>query len=362
MSVALSWAPGGRIDRPDPGTRLVLRGQRTLGRLEPLVDAADPLDSVRLQSRVLCAGLSQLALAVHDALGGQVDREEVAEAAALLALLTKIDDQVIDDRAFHGGRSSSRAAVRKQVRRYLAPTLASIQQGEAVEPSGRCALAADLGRRLIRLSGPDGAPRVDALLALVGRGWTIQEDAVVTLSADPSAVSTAQVDRVTRDISGAWLLMIARVGALGASRELTEDECEAVFDWGLHIQRADALADLAGDLADGMGCTSPGVRAWALAPERCAAALAEGADPSLAYALFAETGVDEGCLPAADEVAVLQHRLAGLGELSAWLSWIHGMLLSRYLFDPRCCRPRTHGLLAEWALPPGTWPGPPGGV
>jgi|ETNmetMinimDraft_26_1059896.scaffolds.fasta_scaffold55141_2 hypothetical protein len=80
----------------DWATHLAATGAPLVGELAPWVDPADPDHRVSDRSRLLCAGLAQLALACYQALGGSRQPREVAAAAALLSLLTKIDDQVID--------------------------------------------------------------------------------------------------------------------------------------------------------------------------------------------------------------------------------------------------------------------------
>lgn len=319
-------------------------GRRCLAELAPLLDHADPRGTIGRRSRVLCAALSQLGIEVHSALDGRdgADRtldgvhHDVALAAALLSLLTKLDDQVIDSMPFHGGEATDRDTLRTQTRAYLAPTLASIREARAVTDEARCDLAAALGRRLVALScGPE---RLEPLLDLIARGWEIQVDAVSVLTTHPSQVSLAQVARTSADISGAWLMMIAMVGTLPATstRGLTRDEEDAFFAWGLHIQRADALADLYKDLAEGLVSTYPGRLVWDRRPRAYERALAGDVRP--VYELYASTGADVACLPPTAELDDLEARLEGLGQLPGLLRWIHGFLSWRYLVHPLCSR------------------------
>ena len=103
------------------GPRLLHIGRVYLERCEPLAAAADPHGAVSPPSRLLCASLSALGLEAYRALGGQRHVTAVGTAAAMLALLTKIDDQVIDSAAFHGGMNSEPETVAARVRAHLAP-------------------------------------------------------------------------------------------------------------------------------------------------------------------------------------------------------------------------------------------------
>ena len=124
------------------GPRLLHIGRVYLERCEPLAAAADPHGSVSPPSRLLCAALSALGLEAYRALGGQRHVTAVGTAAAMLALLTKIDDQVIDSAAFHGGMNSEPETVATRVRAHLAPTLASVRAGAPATPEPRCLLGA----------------------------------------------------------------------------------------------------------------------------------------------------------------------------------------------------------------------------
>lgn len=320
---------------PTPWTPLLTRtGQRCLAELAPLVRRSDPHTTISPRSRLLCAALSRLGLEVHDALGGTGDtRDHVAVAAAELALLTKLDDQVIDSLEFHGGQATDRGALARRTREFLAPTLESIRAARPVSSEPRCELAADLGARLASLTADTG--RLETLLDLIARGWAIQVDAVTVLSAHPSRVSLGRVARTSSDISGAWLLMITLVGTLPASvqRGLTADERQAFFDYGLHIQLADALADLSKDLDDGLISTHPARLCWDRAPGGLERAL-RAADSAEVYRLVAATGADLDSLPAMATLDALDARLAALGRLAGLLRWIHGFLLWRYAVHP----------------------------
>ncbi len=325
----------------DWGARLVETGGRILGRVGAALDEADPEVTIRPASRLLCAGLAELAACAWRARRIGQPPVEGLEAAALLSLLTKLDDQVIDSLDFHGGAATERGALRRRTDAWLAPTLASIRGGVAAEPSPRCALAARLGRAVVGLC-PDPARRV-RLLDLVARGWAIQTEAVVVLTAHPAQVTLRQVDVVTADISGAWLSMIALVGLLPPDTGPwpDADELAALFDWGLWIQRADALSDLDKDLAEGLIATSPGWRAWRADPAGFDAALAAD-EPGAMHRLFAATDADLACLPMPATLDRLAERLGSLGELAALLRWIHGFLLARYAASPLCARRSGH--------------------
>ncbi len=330
----------------DQGTQLAATGQRFLQRVEPVLQPADPAGSIRVRSRILCCGLVELALATRCALGSTRSVEQVGDAAAMLSLLTKLDDEVIDDLAFHGGRHTDRAEVRHRTQAWLAPTLESIRTGRSVDGSARCELAATLGRSLEALAeDPEQLARQHAIIA---RGWAIQVDAVTTLSADPASLTVEQVDRVTADISGAWLMMIAQVGALGAPRMFTQEEENAFFTWGLHIQRADALCDLDKDLADGLITTSPGWRTWQRDPVAFLAAVDAGRHHEV-FALLAKHGTDLSALPAPEVLDQAHMALADLGRVPCLLRWIHRFLVGRYVRHPLYARPAIPRALAGYA-------------
>jgi hypothetical protein len=313
--------------------KLLAAGDRYLADLEPAVLAADPEGRVAPRSRLLCAALGLLAEATYHALGGRSRSHAVGRAAATLSLLTKIDDQVIDGLAFHGGAPADRATVRRKTRAYLAPTLASLRAARPASAEARCVLAASLGRALRDLGGEPGRRR--HLVATIGRGWRIQVDAVAVLTAHPATVGRAEVARVTRAISGVWLLMIAMVGALpeDAVRALSPEEEEQFLAWGWAIQRADALADLAKDLADGHLSSWPGLLLWERAREAYLDA-ARRADAPLLYELLRVHRVDRDCLPDAVESEDLAGALGTLGEVPAMLAWIHAYLVRRYEAHP----------------------------
>jgi hypothetical protein len=307
-------------------------GRAFLDTLGPELDRADPDGRVAPRSRLLCAALGLLAQATHDALGGGPLGKEVGLAAAALSLLTKIDDEVIDSALFHGGPSALRHEVRQRTRWFLEPTLASIRAAEPAADEPRCRLAAGVGARFRGLAGAssEGPERLARLLAMVEHGWAIQVDAVTILSSHPRAVTAAEVATVTRNISGAWLSMMALVGTLPLeSATLTDDELEAIFDWGFHIQRADSLADLEKDRADGLGSTFVQKRLW----DRSGVGPEQGSTAEI-YRLVAESKVDLECQPEPEERAALRARLERVPELGELLGWIEQFLLHRY----RCHR------------------------
>lgn len=344
--------------------RLLAAGGAYLDVLGPAVSAADPEGRVAPRSRLLCGALGLLGVAAYQALAAEAPERsmrreaEVGLAAAALSLLTKVDDEVIDRLEFHGGMATDRRAVRRRTEEFLAPTLASLGTGLAATPEPRCALAAAVGRRLSRLAG--SRARLDHMLEVIAEGWRTQVDAVATLSSHPGELSLAEVAGVTRRISGAWLLMIALTGSLPAeaARPFTADEEEAFFDWGLHIQRADALADLQKDVEDGLTSSFAGRLLWEREPSRTLAAL-RARDAAPLYEMAARHRVDELCLRGGEAPAALAHRLRGLGEVDALLAWIHGFLTYRYLAHPLCRRdPRDpafrafHERRAELSLSP----------
>ena len=321
---------------------VIASGERWLATLAPALDAADPERRVSGQSRLLCAGLGVLGAAAYRALGGSTRADEVGRAGAMLSLLTKIDDQIIDAPDFHGG--GERATLPDRTRAYLAPTLASIREARAVEAHPRCALAADLGRLLGDLAAD--AERLDRVLGTIAEGWEVQVEAVRVLTSAPSAVTRAEVAAVTRAISGVWLLMIARLGELpgDARRPFTPAEEADFLAFGWAIQRADALADLAKDLADGHLATWPGLLLW----ERDPAAYLDAArrrDAAALHALLVRHGVDRACLPDAAEERALAAALPDLPEVRALLAFVHDYLSRRYLAHPLCAR-------ADAATPP----------
>ena len=232
---------------------LIRRGARRADALSPWLSAAHRLSASRLH---LCAGLGDLAMFAAVDLGSQPD-EALSEAGALLAVLSKVDDDHIDRALFFAeARAWDRPSRAAAAEAYLRPTLASVLRGHPADPSPRCGLAAEAGRRLRALaSSPERLAFTHALLRL---GWAAQVASVEVLFAPPESIEQEEILRVTADTSGLWLLIIASVGALPAgSRPLTAAEREAFFRVGLVIQAADALADLERELADGMTCTLP---------------------------------------------------------------------------------------------------------
>lgn len=315
---------------------VIASGERWLAALEPAISAADPHALVSAQSRLLCAGLGVLAAAAYRALGGGARGDDVGRAGAMLSLLTKIDDQIIDAPSFHG--SGDRRSLPERTRAYLAPTLASIRAGHPEGAHPRCALAAELGRLLRALAADE--ERLDRVLATIAEGWEVQVEAVRVLTSAPEAVTRAEVAAVTRAISGVWLLMIARLGELpgDARRAFTAAEEADFLTFGWAIQRADALADLAKDLADGHLSTWPGLLLWERDPEAYLRLAAHG-DAAALHALLVAHGVDRACLPDAAEEAALGAALPDLPEVRALLAFVHAYLSRRYLAHPLCARP-----------------------
>ena len=345
------------ITETDAGfdARLLAAAQRHLNAVRGAVELADPHGSVRPRSRLLCAGLACLAEACYRALGGRVQVEAVGQAAALLSLLTKIDDQVIDALAFHGGPLATRdpRALDARTRAYLAPTLASLASGRPANGEARCQLAATLGRSLRELAGTED--RHAHLMATIRFGWEVQVRAVRLLSTAPERVEGAAIEAVTADISGAWLLMITMIGQLpaDAERPLSAGEIAAFYRWGRHIQAADALSDLRQDTADGLVASLPNkllTTRVGSAPWRRAFATGELA--SLAAALVDEA-IDRSLMPQSRELGELDWALAGLGDIPAWLRWIHGFLTWRWLDSPLCQRAMV-GDSAPAGFPPPT--------
>lgn len=317
---------------------LFLTGSRYLEELQLLINQGDPQSLVHSKPKFLCCALAQLSLLCYESLGGRAHMGPVGRAGAMLAILTKIDDQVIDGLPFHGGRSGSFKQVRQKTKDYLAPTLESIKTGRAANSEGRCVLAARLGAEL-QLLARENHDRLDLLLDWIERGWDIQAEAVATLTRHGSEVTMAQVEKVTRDISGAWLLMISAIGSLpsDAARVLTDDEVEAFYDLGWHIQRADSLADMAKDIGDGLISSYPDKWLYSLdrdAYERCV----REANEREVYSLCASLDIDKRCMPEPGEFERGSEALGGLGGLGDLLAWIHGFLTWRYLVHPLSLR------------------------
>jgi len=221
----------------------------------------------------------------------------------------------------------------RRTRAYLDPTLQSIRDARPVNHEPRCALAAELGAALRALS--EDPRRIEHVVDAIAAGWDVQVEAVRILSSHPKAVTRAEVERITRQISGAWLLMIALVGTLPSDsrRALSPDEEEAFFAWGWAIQRADALADLHKDLADGLVASLPGWLAFAHVGDAYLDAARRG-DARAVYALVRAYDIDRACLTDADAIAALGASLANLGEVPSLLAWIYTMLARRYLEHP----------------------------
>lgn len=320
-----------------PGAhRLASRGKKTLSLVDDLLDRADRRAPVSARSRLLCAGLGVLAEDAYTALGGDSRREEIGHAAALLSLLTKVDDEVIDARRFHRGplRTATHDELREGTRAYLAPTLRSLHAAYPVANQPRCELAAEIGRSLRGLAATPA--RLDALLRVIRAGWEVQVDAVDILSRHPEHSTSFEVARVTAAISGYWLLMITMIGALPAEtdRMLSQSEQQAFLRWGWYIQRADALADFGKDAEAGLANSWAGHVLYERARDEYIEAL-RACDTSRLYRLLQDTEADVTCVPAS-EAPLLRaaSELEQLGEVPAWLRWIHGMLTQRYVAHP----------------------------
>jgi hypothetical protein len=325
--VALPFSPPSPA--PDAWDGPLLRaGRRSLGALAAPLGEADPGGLVSGPSRLLCSALGLVSQLCYDACGGRELADEVGLAGAQLALLTKLDDEVIDAPAFHGaGRGLGHDALCAKVLAYLEPTRLSLRQGRPASNEPRARFAALLGARLVALSA--SPERLAHLLDVIEGGFRVQADAVALLSAPPDAVSLAAIAAVTARISGAWLLMIALCGTLpGDARPLTAP-AEALFDaWGWHVQRADALCDLAKDLSDGLHSSYPLRLLWARDRARYRRAIAAG--PVEVYRQLGELAIDRECLPEPGELEALVHDSQGLGHLPSLLRWVQGMLACRY--------------------------------
>lgn len=314
--------------------QLIQTGSQFLGELRDIITLADPQSTVKSNPKFLCCALGLLGQVTYDALGGHALRDEVGRAGALLSILTKIDDQVIDDLTFHKGSGLSFEYARIKTQRYLAPTLKSLRTGVPANKEGRCILGARLGRELRSLAGSNLA-RWKQVIGWIAEGWTIQTQAVATLSRHSSELSLKDVEKVTRDISGAWLLMISATGSLpeDTTRPISEDEREGFYQFGWHIQRADALADMAKDLKDGLISSYPDRLLYSIdkkSYERCI----HEQDPQYIYDICRGELIDVKCMPGPGELASCAAQLRGLGELPDLLNWIHGFLTWRYVVYP----------------------------
>ena len=281
-------------------------------------------------SQFLCAALSTLACTCYTSLGGSQHLDLVSQTATQLALLTKIDDDVIDSLPFHQGHHVARDHIIQQTRSYLAPTLSSIHTASAFYQDDRCQLAAALGQNLRTLSS--NSKRLRHILSWIDQGWEIQAQAVAILTAHPSLYTLQQVKHISAQISGVWLLMITLVGTLpaDATRTLTLEEENAFFTWGEAIQIADALADFKKDLYDKHMCTVPG----RLLFQHHGDAYIEWIDHnslSMLYQSLVTNQVDLACLPAVDFYQSASIPLHNLKETAYLLQWIHGFLTWRYI-------------------------------
>ena len=265
-----------------------------------------PSVGVEPRSRILCCGLSELALELHRSLGG-TEPERVGLLAAALSLVTKVDDQVIDAPELHRGVPTR--ALRERTRAYLVPTVDALLTGRTNLP--RCELAAWVGRGLRALE------RFDAYAPLVWRGLEVQVDAVATFTRHPSEVSLNEVEQVTTEVSAVWLELIATIGALPSSaRWPTRAELGAFELAGKWIQRVDALADLQKDLGEGHRSSFPLHRLWAIDPNE--------RDPERG---ILRHGIDRECVAPAWARAEWESAI-GIGHL---FSGIHDHLHGRYL-------------------------------
>ena len=152
------------------------------------------------------------------------------------------------------------------------------------------------------------------------------------LTSSPALVREAEIVQITAQISGAWLLMITMIGSLpaDAARALSAEEQRAFYDWGRHIQRMDALADLEKDLADGHRCSEP---MWRLTQRARPAR-----DARAVYAQLAAHDVDIALMPSASALDQLEQQLGALGEVGPLLRWIWSFLQGRYLAHRWCAR------------------------
>ena len=286
---------------------------------------ADIHRRLSLENQFLCAALGVLGRLCYEALGGKTHSYEVGLAGALLSLLTKIDDQWIDNRAFHRGMKTPRALLEEKTWLYLFPTLSAIEKGRTDSSEPRCEIGAKLGEWLWALD-PEGERRKQ-VIEWIKQGWKTQVRSVSVFTRHPQETDLETVSAVTSDISGCWLLMISSIGMLpsDASRPLSKEETKLFFEWGLHIQRADALCDFQKDIEEGLISTYAGYLIFQKIPrEYPRIALS-------AYRLIQEYGIDFQCIPEESELQRLEDRMTGLGNIASLFRWIHGFLLFRYL-------------------------------
>ncbi len=305
--------------RNDYGMRVIDRGRASLDRLGHEIDEADPGGSVLPRSRVLCAGLAELAAGVLGTLGPLEREPEVTDLAASLSLLTKIDDEVIDSLVFHGGSKTDRESLREKTKNFLNETWLSIEACEPHSREPRCLLAARVGRRMRALAASEAS--LMALLDLVRDGWQTQVDAVASLTDDSQQVDRAEIDRITRRISGDWLALIAACGTLPSGSHLSSEEVEAIRDAGAFIQRADSLADLEKDQREGLTSTWAACEIARLAPASSLPAM---------YRSASLLDLERRAWPSVAALTCMRHQLARFPDLLQALEWIRLMLLSRY--------------------------------
>lgn len=299
-----------------------------LGPILPYVEAADPFHTVSDRSRNLCAGLGVLAVNTYNSLGGQGDEQAVGELAAMLSLLTKIDDEVIDSLAFHGGHQRDRRLVRKRTQEYLWPTLESIKTARAVDGEPRNVFAALIGERLHQLACHE--ERRQWALLLFEEGWRTQVDSVATLTDHPSRVDFRTVSDVTARISGLWLMMICAIGCLPGcvGRGLTIREKENFLRWGKVIQTADSLADFAKDQREGLINTVAGNRLFSVSETTFEQVL--GGNVDLGYRTLVVLSAHSWA--ECDSTFAVEDYDTDLRPVFARFEWIRQMLLGRY-FD-----------------------------
>jgi hypothetical protein len=283
--------------------------------------------------RYLCSSLGLLSQIAYQAGGGTEHSLRVAWAGALLSMLTKIDDEVIDAREFHGHQ---RATLREKTQQFLDLTLQSLRSASPATNEVRCRLAATLGREL-RLLGEHHPDRLEHVLHVIERGWQTQTDAVFLLTEQPTEVSRFQIQQITKQISGDWLQMIALMGTLpgDCARTLSSRELEAISAWGYFVQSADALCDFEKDQQEGLCSTIVGLLLWENTQQAYLQAHCN-LDFAQMHTWLAQFQIAEACMPAASDVANFFQELKHFPELAKILYWIHGMLTFRYLKSKTC--------------------------